>query len=553
MAYKIIGGAYFEETPQGLAAVADSTTLSKLRSGEIQAQQGTLGSAPVAQPTGLTQSAQQSFQNTLKGTMNTGAPESGAPQSRGTLMDFASALQNVSELIRQKRNEAGLGVVADVTPRGGLPNFSGILGTLNQAGSQYTEGLTSAALKAHEADIAREEEKKANLQNLALSASKAGASADVINSILQSDNIDDAIRASSGVFAKSGQNVLSTTTRTDAMGNKYADVLMMKPDGSFETKSVLLGRTAPETDVFGLGDTSAGLPSFDEWKSTQGAQDILTNAQNQRMMSFTAAESDRLLREEYSKLASQQPTEPQGPLAGLEDTQIKTLQSLGLAPHQMTLVAGIARGESPPINPNNPRTKELQMTLGGLAAIGFDNTKAWQDWTEMQKRITTMSSQSFVRLENSIRALEGSTDQAERLFAEWQSSGLPTGFSTWNKAALEVSARLPGSAGVASRTLLSHIEDMSNELSVVYRLGNTPTDKALESAAKSLQADWNAEQFAKNLELIRQNMRIRINSLRLSSDVPSNIYNRETPTLVDVYGGDYQSLSNEEFFNMLQK
>jgi hypothetical protein len=218
--------------------------------------------------------------------------------------------------------------------------------------------------------------------------------------------------------------------------------------------------------------------------------------------------------------------------------QQKTLSKLGLAPHQQELVVGIIKGISPPINPSNPRTVELQKTLGGLAALGYDNSKAWQDWTEMQKRINTLSSTSFVRLENSIRALDGSTEQAERLYAEWQQTGLPSGFSTFNKAALEVSARLPGQAGVAARTLLSHIEDMSNELSVVYRLGNTPTDKALESAAKSLQADWNSGQFAKNLELIRQNMKIRLNSLSQSSYLPENIYTRPEGELLDIFEND---------------
>lgn len=245
MAYKIINGAYFEETPQGFAAVADPTTLSKLRSGELTASAGSLN-APVVQPNGLGASGQQAFQSTLKGTLPS---TSAQPQNRGSLMSFATALQNVSELVRQKRNEAGLGVVADTTPRGGLPNFSGILGVLNRAGSQFTEGLTTSALDIQKEEMKMGQEKKQSLQNLALSASKAGAGKDIIESILSSDNIEDAIRVSSGAFAKSGENIISTTTRVDQVGNKYADIVKVGADGKMKTESVLLGQSSSSSDV----------------------------------------------------------------------------------------------------------------------------------------------------------------------------------------------------------------------------------------------------------------------------------------------------------------
>jgi hypothetical protein len=233
---------------------------------------------------------------------------------------------------------------------------------------------------------------------------------------------------------------------------------------------------------------------------------------------------------------------------GLTEEQNSMLNTLKLAPHQKEMVAGIMSGIQPPIT-SIQRTPEVNKVLGALSKLGYDNTTAVQDWTEMQKRINTMSSKDFVRLENSIRALEGSVGQARRLYQDWQDTGLPSGFSSYNKAALQLAAKTPGEKGVAARTLISHIEDMNNELSVVYRLGNTPTDKSLESAARSLNANWNSAQFEKNLQLIEQNMRIRTNSLRQSANLPSNIYNRPMPELQNIQGQQAPTLKNT-FWNM---
>lgn len=228
--------------------------------------------------------------------------------------------------------------------------------------------------------------------------------------------------------------------------------------------------------------------------------------------------------------------------ATLTDEQVKQLEARGLELHQMDIVAGIMSGLQPPIT-TIQRTPEITKILGGLSALGYDNTKAVQDWTAMQKRLVSMNSTQQLRLSQAIFALEGSTEQAERLYEEWKATGLPTGFSNWNKAALEASARMPGQAGVAARTLISHIEDMANELSIIYRGGNTPTDMALESARMSLGSDWNPAQFAKNLELIRENMRIRKNSIANSAQIAGNIYNPEIVGEVNVFQTD------EDIFN----
>jgi hypothetical protein len=76
---------------------------------------------------------------------------------------------------------------------------------------------------------------------------------------------------------------------------------------------------------------------------------------------------------------------------------------------------------------------------------------------------------------------------------------------------------------------------MKAELAAVYRLGNSPTDAALEQADRSLSADRNEAQFKAALELIEQNIRIRQNSLKQAAVLPDNPYARQSATTVDIF------------------
>jgi len=209
---------------------------------------------------------------------------------------------------------------------------------------------------------------------------------------------------------------------------------------------------------------------------------------------------------------------------GFNENQAALLSSLGLAQDQIANVGGIMNGTRPPLTSTEMRTVGGQKVAAGLSALGYNLTKAQADWTAMTKRLGSMNSVSQLRLFQAADALEGSIGQAERIYNEWLQVGKTSGVSSFNRASLVASANLPGQAGVAARTLLSHIEDMNAELATIYRGGNTPTDMALEQAAKSLSADWNQEQFFRNLALIRENLQIRKNSMNASGMIPGNIY-----------------------------
>jgi hypothetical protein len=173
--------------------------------------------------------------------------------------------------------------------------------------------------------------------------------------------------------------------------------------------------------------------------------------------------------------------------------------------------------------------------MSWLAALWYDWPRAQLDMVEMQQLAKTMNSTSFVRLWMSIDNMYGSVWQAERFYEDWKKTWLPTWFKALNSKALQAAAALPGEKWVAARTLISHIDDMKAELATIYRLGNSPTDSTLEQATRSLDADWNEEQFTAALRLIEENLRIKKNSFKTARVVDWNRYSPEQASgLIDV-------------------
>jgi len=231
---------------------------------------------------------------------------------------------------------------------------------------------------------------------------------------------------------------------------------------------------------------------------------------------------------------------------GLTLSQSEILDGVGLEPYQKENVAAIMRGDSPPFPPNVQRTEVNLKIMSGLGALGFNSVEAFRDHTAMMNTVKNLTSGKALELRRAIISLEGSTEQAERIYGQWQATGLPGGFSTLNKATLETMARLPGNAGVQARTLISHIEDMAAELAIVYRGGGQATDDALAQAKRSLSADWNQGQFEEALDLIRENLQIRRNSISQAIDevTVGNLYNWNSATVEDEYNDYIQQVND---------
>jgi hypothetical protein len=71
---------------------------------------------------------------------------------------------------------------------------------------------------------------------------------------------------------------------------------------------------------------------------------------------------------------------------------------------------------------------------------------------------------------------------------------------------------------------------VSAELANVYMGGNSPTDHALQLAAKNLNASWAKGQLDAGIDLARKNLTIRLNSIRSTTPwgySETNPYGRE--------------------------
>jgi hypothetical protein len=180
-------------------------------------------------------------------------------------------------------------------------------------------------------------------------------------------------------------------------------------------------------------------------------------------------------------------------------------------PQAIAIADSIIRGEQP------PDTKGLYRFAGPvraqLAKQGYDLTSANLDWQATSKHMATLNGPQQVRLRQSIDFASHSLDQIENLYNQWQQVGPASGFKVLNKGALLAARNLPGEAGAVAQGLIGQINDLTESLGSVYMGGNTPTDNAFKLAQQNLQADWNEDTFKKSLGLVRNNLRMRSNSM----------------------------------------
>lgn len=175
------------------------------------------------------------------------------------------------------------------------------------------------------------------------------------------------------------------------------------------------------------------------------------------------------------------------------------------------IAAGIIRGELP------PTTKGLYRNAGPVLAElgrqGFNLQRAESDWNAVQKHIGTLNGSQQERLRQSITSASDMVDKVDQLYSEWKQVGAESGIKVFNRASLAVAKNLPGRAGAVAQALDAQIADLTADLGNIYMGGNSPTERALELAGKSLQSDWNDQTFTEGVKQIRSNVKIRYNSI----------------------------------------
>lgn len=177
------------------------------------------------------------------------------------------------------------------------------------------------------------------------------------------------------------------------------------------------------------------------------------------------------------------------------------------------IAKAIVNGNQPPV---------LTGLYGKSAAVraslekqGYNLTKATQDWTATQKLLTTLNGAQQTRLREAVGQVDESLGLVQQLADQWNGSKFPI----LNQANLIAAKNgIYGSAAQSLATRLdAEIADITSELGTVYKGGNSSTDESLKLAAQQLSSSWSKSTFDDAIQLARQNIQYRKNSLQLTT------------------------------------
>lgn len=196
--------------------------------------------------------------------------------------------------------------------------------------------------------------------------------------------------------------------------------------------------------------------------------------------------------------------------------------------NEQLIARSIINGDQPPLLTG--LYSKSAAVRAELAKKGYDLTKATQDWKATDKLLSTMNSAQQVRLRQAVSFTKESLDVIDQLNEEWRGGNFPL----LNKA--NISAAKSGALGQDAQSLATRLDaqiaDLVSELATVYKGGNSSTDESLSLAAKSLNGNFSYNQLKDSVNLIRQNLQIRENSINNTgvAGVGDNQYAPETGT-----------------------
>ncbi len=149
---------------------------------------------------------------------------------------------------------------------------------------------------------------------------------------------------------------------------------------------------------------------------------------------------------------------------------------------------------------------------GKLAKEDYPLAQAQIDWQATTKLIQTLNGPQQTRLRQAAQFSHDSLDIVQELSDKWKAGNYPI----INKARLVAAtngALGPEAQNIATQ-LLAQINDLTSEFAVIYQGGNTPTDHALQLAAKNLSADFPEGVMDNMIQLSKKNIQIRLNSIK---------------------------------------
>lgn len=159
-----------------------------------------------------------------------------------------------------------------------------------------------------------------------------------------------------------------------------------------------------------------------------------------------------------------------------------------------------------------------------FAANNYDLTSATEDWNAVTKWQTTVDSATFQRAivaaDSAQQYINGGTlpdgtvsPGMRNLAAQWHETNPVQALNAAN-----VTAALNGAYGQSmqniAQQMTTQLADLQADMASVYRYGLSSTDSSMENAGATLSTNWDEGQLDSSLDIISQNLQVRINSLK---------------------------------------
>lgn len=194
--------------------------------------------------------------------------------------------------------------------------------------------------------------------------------------------------------------------------------------------------------------------------------------------------------------------------------------TLGVVPNGVSQANALAaqaviEGKAPPPSSSTgsiASNAANQQMRAYMEANGYDLTKATEDWTAVQKWTNTENSATVVRARVAADSAQQYITTLRGLAQQWNQTDPVHVLNHVN-----FQAALNGAYGQTQQNIAQQVQtqiaDLTSDMGSVYRYGLSSTDSSMEQATKTLSTDWNGGELNASLDIISQNLQVRINSL----------------------------------------
>jgi len=199
------------------------------------------------------------------------------------------------------------------------------------------------------------------------------------------------------------------------------------------------------------------------------------------------------------------------------------------------IAAGIVAGTQTPVLPRGTLGFAVKKILAEKYPE-YDHAAALLDYKATETFVRGQNSPTPVALLRAIETYRNTLNQLDDLYKDFKRKASGTRFARINKAQIQLAAEAGGELGAVATTLISGVKDSHAELATIYKGGSSPTDAFLEQASTSLKYEWDPESWARNTQMIRENLDFKERTLKLLQPMgrSSDVYSRGRPGAAEV-------------------